>query len=251
MIVDSFLFGWELDILEMRLHEMDCFVDKFVIIESDKTFQGSDKPFYFEMHKERFSQWSNKIVTVQADLPVTDSPWAREYASREALKKVLHTFPDNAIILHGDVDELMSQNLGKNLEYFIDDKSIYSLDQKLYSMAVDWLYPMDWDGTTVTRCKNLKSMSILDFRNARLSAKKIRDGWHFTWLGGPEFIERKAASFSHTEDEIQSYIKTMGGRLYSEGYHVRGEKLVPVDIDETFPQYLQERRCPDIWFRPR
>jgi hypothetical protein len=94
-------------------------------------------------------------------------------------------------------------------------------------------------------------MSILDFRNARLSAKKIRDGWHFTWLGGPEFIERKAASFSHTEDEIQSYIKTMGGRLYSEGYHVRGEKLVPVDIDETFPQYLQERRCPDIWFRPR
>lgn len=251
MIIDSFLFGWELDILEMRLHEMDSFVDKFVIIESDKTFQGSSKPIHYELNKDRFSKWSHKIINVYVDLSNTNDPWAREFASREALSKVLNNFSDDDIILHGDVDELMSQKLGNSLQYIINHSDIYSLNQKLYSMAVDWLYPTDWDGTSITRCRNLRSMSILDFRNYRITGKKIRDGWHFTWLGGKELIERKAASFSHTEDEIQSYIKDMGIRMYTEGYHVRGEKLIPVDIDETFPEYIQNRFCPQEWFRAR
>jgi beta-1,4-mannosyl-glycoprotein beta-1,4-N-acetylglucosaminyltransferase len=251
MIVDSFLFGWELEILEMRLMEMDPFVDVFVLIEADKTFQGEPKPFYYEENKQLFDRWSHKILSVKAQLPDSDDPWAKEHASREALRAVISEFPQEAIIMHGDVDELVSRQLGANLHYILDRDKVYALDQVQYSMAVDWLYPMSWQGTVIARRNIIDSMSMLDVRSHRIYGNKIRDGWHFTWLGGPEAIARKASSFSHTEDEIQNYIRDVGGRLYSEGYHVRGEKLIPVDVDESYPAYIQQGLCPSSWYRPR
>lgn len=250
MIVDSFLFGWELEILEMRLMEMDCFVDAFVLIESEQTFQGNKKPLYYHENRHRFEPWNHKIINVVAQPPTTDDPWAREFASREALKPILKNVPLDAIVLHGDVDEIMSRKLGLNLQYLIDNK-IYALDQTQYSMAVDWLYPMTWQGTVVARRNTIDSMDMLSVRSQRIYGNKIRDGWHFTWLGGPDWIERKAESFSHTEDEIQLYIKSMGAKLYTEGYHVRGEKLIPVDVNQSYPQYITQGMCPPSWYRPR
>lgn len=251
MVVDSFLFGWELEILEMHLLEMDPFVDVFVLIESDKTFQGEPKPLYYQENRHLFSKWSDKIMAIKAELPDTKDPWLREYASREAFKGVIKNFPQNAIIMHGDVDEIVSRKLGSKLEFMIERNKIYALDQTQYSMAVDWLYPMSWQGTVIARRGSIDNMSMLDVRSHRIYGTKIRDGWHFTWLGGPEWIERKAASFSHTEDEVQNYIKTMGSRLYSEGYHVRAEKLIPVDIDDSYPEYIRSGKCPANWYRPR
>jgi len=40
MIYDCFTFYNELEILKIRLHELSGVVDKFVIVESNKTFQG-------------------------------------------------------------------------------------------------------------------------------------------------------------------------------------------------------------------
>lgn len=38
---DAILFSNEMEILEVRLHELHEVVDKFVIVESDHTFTGS------------------------------------------------------------------------------------------------------------------------------------------------------------------------------------------------------------------
>ena len=48
MLYDCFTFFNELDILEIRLNEMAPVVDRFVLVEARKTFQGADKPLYFE-----------------------------------------------------------------------------------------------------------------------------------------------------------------------------------------------------------
>lgn len=248
MIVDSFLFAWELDLLEMRLYEMDSFVDKFILIESDVTFQGTEKPLYYSLNKERFKYWNDKIIHVIAPLPVTDNPWWREFAAREAAKEYINKFPQNTIVLHGDVDEIVSKDLGKNLNHIIDEH-IYVIDHDFYSMAVDWKYPTTLTGTVIARNFSLKYLSMVDMRHKRVSSKKLKGGWHFTWLGGKEFIEKKAAAFSHTEDSVQNYIKLMGERLYTEGYHVLGEKLIPVVVDDSFPDYIKNNMCPKEWFR--
>lgn len=250
MIVDTFLFAWELDMLEMRFHEMNSFVDKFLIIESNKTFQGNVKPLYYDLYKERFKPWHNKIIHAVVELPDTDNPWIREFAARESVKNYFNKFPEDTIILHGDVDELISANLGKNLQYIIDHE-IYTIEHRFYSMAVDWQYPEDITGIVIARKSTLNNMSMIDFRHKRIGGKKLRGGWHFTWLGGKELIQKKLESFSHTENEVQLYVKEMGEKLYFDGYHVWGEKLIPITVDETFPEYIKKQLCPKEWFRPR
>ena len=62
MIIDSFLFFQELDLLEIRLNYLYKYVDKFVIIEACQTFKGKRKKFNFENHKNRFKKYSKKII---------------------------------------------------------------------------------------------------------------------------------------------------------------------------------------------
>jgi len=40
MVIDSFLFNNELELLELRLKVLYDYVDKFVIVEGDHTFRG-------------------------------------------------------------------------------------------------------------------------------------------------------------------------------------------------------------------
>jgi len=67
MIYDCFSFFNELDLLEIRLHELDPVVDKFVLVEASKTFQGKDKPLFYDENKERYKEFSEKIIHVVVD----------------------------------------------------------------------------------------------------------------------------------------------------------------------------------------
>ncbi|MFB6187294.1 MAG: glycosyl transferase GT17 family protein, partial [Halobacteriaceae archaeon] len=42
MRYDCFIFYNELDLLEIRLNELDDVIDEFVLVEGEKTFQGDD-----------------------------------------------------------------------------------------------------------------------------------------------------------------------------------------------------------------
>ena len=48
MIYDCFPFFNELELLEMRLHELSGVVDKFVLVEATRTFTNKPKPLYFQ-----------------------------------------------------------------------------------------------------------------------------------------------------------------------------------------------------------
>ena len=53
-IYDVFLFGYELDLLEIRLNLLDPYVDYFVFSESKWSFSGIDKGLNYENNKDRF-----------------------------------------------------------------------------------------------------------------------------------------------------------------------------------------------------
>src|SRR3990167_11062120 len=61
MIYDTFMFFNELDLLEIRLNELDKVVDKFVLVESPFTYSGKSKPLFFQSNKKRFSKFLHKI----------------------------------------------------------------------------------------------------------------------------------------------------------------------------------------------
>lgn len=61
-VLDAVLMSSELDLLEIRLNELDSVVDHFFIVESNATFTGLPKDTYFEANKELFSKFEKKIV---------------------------------------------------------------------------------------------------------------------------------------------------------------------------------------------
>lgn len=253
MIIDTFLFGWELDLLECRLTELEDVVDVFVIVEASSTFQGRPKDLYYMNNVSRYRRWNDRILYVNPSLS-GDDPWQREYASRNVLNEVLSTFPRDAIVFHSDVDEFPSEaGAVQAVEKIGETQQIYGYRSTMYSMAINWLYPTRWLCTMAAPISVLEHMGMLDLRSHRFSLPPeciIEDGWHFSWLGGLDFIKKKAQAFSHTEDSVQNYVRDMGERLLTEGYHVLGEKLIPVNIDNSYPKYVQMGKYPHSWIRP-
>ena len=61
-VLDAVLMSSELDLLEIRLNELDPVVDRFFIVESNATFTGLPKKTYFADNRARFAKFEDKIV---------------------------------------------------------------------------------------------------------------------------------------------------------------------------------------------
>lgn len=61
-VLDAVLMSSELDLLEIRMNELDSVVDYFLIVESNATFTGLPKETYFTLNRDRFSKFQPKIV---------------------------------------------------------------------------------------------------------------------------------------------------------------------------------------------
>src|SRR5258707_12585633 len=89
-IFDCFLFSNELDLLELRLNELNAVVDFFVLVEATVSFRGIQKPLVFERNKDRFSNFLHKIIHVVVnDMPTGGETeperWVRETFQRQAI----------------------------------------------------------------------------------------------------------------------------------------------------------------------
>src|SRR5262249_7082740 len=105
-VFDSFCFAGELDLLECRLTELDGTVDVFVVVESNLTYSGLEKPLWFAENAERFDAFSDKIRYVIAHADPGPSPAVRESAQRQAAWDALYAFAMGDMLIHGDAAEI-------------------------------------------------------------------------------------------------------------------------------------------------
>ena len=109
MVYDTFTFFNELDLLEIRLNELNDVVDKFVLTEATLTFQGKPKPLYFNENKQRFKSFEGKIIHVVVDQypeNPADNSWIYEHHQRDMIAKGLRNcLPEDTIIV-SDIDEI-------------------------------------------------------------------------------------------------------------------------------------------------
>jgi beta-1,4-mannosyl-glycoprotein beta-1,4-N-acetylglucosaminyltransferase len=269
MVYDCFIFFNELDLLEIRLNELNVVVDKFVLIEANKTFQNNHKPYYYEENKERFSQFSSKIIHIKLDkyplfIPVINpfTPWKLEYFQRNSIVKGLVDCKPDDIVLISDVDEIpnpivLQDLLDKGINeiyglkmdmfmYFLNNQLIYDGGS---SMTIEEAKDGIWHCTAVLPYKLLKQKPnrlrrIIMRTRRRGEVFKIipNAGWHFTYLGGIHKIIEKLEAFSHTEynnenfkdlEKIESYITT-GKDLFG-----RDMQFKMLNTLETLPKYIQ------------
>ena len=64
MIADCFMFFNEFDILEGRLEYLYDVVDRFVIVESNRSHSCKTKPLYLKENMSRYKKYKDKITHV-------------------------------------------------------------------------------------------------------------------------------------------------------------------------------------------
>lgn len=253
MIVDCFMFFNELDLLEIRLHELDSVVDKFVLVESGMTFSGNRKPMIFEPHKARFAEFLPKIVHIQLDKLPGKRTWDKEQYQRDAIMKGLTSCTDDDLILISDVDEIPRASSVIEAAKLMKSKPFVPFRQLPYMYFLNGRWQHKWHGTVGCTYKTLKH----DFCSSPEKARAFRRhgvplfnaGWHFSFLGSVDDIILKLKSYSHQKTADQKVFdrdtiiaRREVGLTFSQVGRWKDKRIVFVEIDDTFPKYVVDNQ---------
>ncbi len=252
-IYDAFPSHDELDLLEMRLYELESIPNlKHILVEAKVTHQDRPKPLYYEENRERFAKWADRIIHVVADplptLAEDADPWARELAQRTYIIRGLTDAQPDDILMQSDVDEIPHPLVVRNLRLPAGSGYV-AFQQRGHFWAVDWLYPVPWMGTVAVRVGD-SDLNMPRMRSMRNLVKSLPNaGWHFSWLGGRERALHKVASFCHPEVEDRIVRGLDEDTFLRDGWHVDGTRMVAVKVDHTWPKFIREGKAPPEWWR--
>lgn len=238
-IYDCFLFLNEIELLKIRLHELNDVVDYFVIVENPLTLSGNEKPLFFENHKQEFSEFLHKIIHVVG--PERKSPaygdWDREYAQRNDILLGLKDAKDDDIIIVSDVDEIVKKEKIKEIKEMITSKKDpIRLWLKMYRFFLnrkDKKTDM-WPLAYVATCKTVKEYSPETLRTKFPYQHSIDNaGWHFSGMGYINRYAYKIESCAHQEVNTERY-----KRAYKLIKWARKRcRLEKID-EKNFPKYI-------------
>jgi beta-1,4-mannosyl-glycoprotein beta-1,4-N-acetylglucosaminyltransferase len=239
MITDAFMFFNELDLLEIRLHELSSVVDRFVLVEARETFSFRPKPLHYYDNRERFKQFWDRIDHRVIDrFPVRNDPWEAERTQREWVLQAFGEGDPDDIFICSDVDEIPRASA---ITPDIARAGPVVLGQPQYYLYLNCLSVDDppLKKALVVRRRDLVR-SLTEFRTLELPAVP-NGGWHFSYLGGLRGIQTKMAAYSHQELNIghftsqKNYERALrAGRLhYNAKYRIR-----EVPIDNSFPEHI-------------
>lgn len=195
-MIDCFPFFNELDVLEVRLHTLAPYVDRFVLAECSKTHSGNTKALYFDENKDRFEEFNILHVIIPAKI---GEPWDLEAYGREVLLNSIGDTDSEEIILISDVDEI------PDLSEYSRMEGVFS--HKLYCYRFNFFTGLNWRGTFAIKKKNIGRHCIEPhLRNKhKRESTTVGKGWHFSWIGNVEQAIYKLESFAHQELNTTEY----------------------------------------------
>ena len=227
-VFDCVPFFNELDMLEIRLHELDDVVDIFVIVEWKYTHSGQEKEFIFEQNFNRFEKYHSKIryIKLTSDIVSPVDFWANENFQRRKLEVGLYDVRDSDIVMVSDLDEipyaesvLEAKTRSVFPQVIVADNYCYN-----FSVRTNTLSQPEWSSTVVVRGlpKNYSGVygnNPLDINSLRtegwnivgdhISSNRNKDratakqiiygGWHLCYFMSAHDIQKKLKSFAHKE----------------------------------------------------
>ena len=257
-IYDCFQYYNEDHMIDLRMNILNKDVDYFVISESTKNHQGENKKLNFNINN--FPKFKKKIIYLVADYKENKDfdkhmggESVIEQHQRNYLINGLNKANDNDMIILSDSDEI--PDLNKLDKIKITTKfAAFSQKMFMYKINLQNISESNWIGSKVTLKKNLpefqklRNLKFKDYpfwRIDKLRMQIINGGWHFSFLQTPKDIVEKIKSYSHgefnkdkfiNEDSIEKKI------LENKDIFERGFNLKKIELDETFPHFIQENK---------
>ncbi|KAJ7350420.1 glycosyltransferase family 17 protein [Mycena albidolilacea] len=209
-ILDAILMSTELDLLEIRMNELDAVVDRFFIIESNATFTGLPKETFFALNRQRFAKFEKKIsyrLVPGYALEPGQSPFDQENNHRVQMTNMLRAhiaelLPDTqTLVIMSDIDELPAAHTVQLLRMCDFGQSIH-LQLRNYVYSFEWLV-----GLTSWRASVHVWNPDVYYRHGQSSDTVLADaGWHCSYCFRTiSEYATKMQGFSHAD--------RIGGRL--------------------------------------
>lgn len=246
------MFFNELDLLEIRLEETFDIVDRFVISESLYTHSGNSKPLLFEINKERYKKYLDKIIYVVYNENPNSNPWYNENNQRRSLGNGIDqlVLNDNDIIIVSDLDEIINRKTLSLIISSIDNINLpLTLCHTMYTgkinyKIIDPAWCQNWRGACIINGKLFRESKydLHIFRSYKDSFNYLENinNWHFTSVGDEQNIKDKFCSYAHTENNIPINVDNIENRLLliQDPMGIRNYSLKKVYIDNSFPRAI-------------
>nr|WP_282187709.1 hypothetical protein [Azospirillum sp. TSO22-1] len=255
MIYDCFTFYNEFEVLDLRLRELAGVVDRFVLVEADTTHAGLPKPLFFEERKAEFAPYLDRIThIVVRDMPETTDSWVRENFQRNAIMRGLDGLKPDDIVLISDVDEIPRRSVIASLPG--NGAVVSGLRMPLFYFKYNYLNIAGNDcmvvWTVAVRGSHIAQITPQGARNARFALSQNppantrvypHAGWHFSYIGDVEHVQRKLRNFAHQEYNDERFIEAIDiDRIVASGadlYGRAGYAWTTVQADDYFPDPLR------------
>jgi len=200
--------------LQFRLTELDDIVDYFVIVESNKTHTGKEKPLYFSENKSMFEKWLKKIVLIVVDdMPERANSWDLIFHQRNCITRGIEKLnPDKCdLIMVSDVDEIPDINTLSKMKHIISKSQnvVYQFEQDLYYYDLDHRFKNKWYKLKILSYQTFtEQTSVQEIRTKHDdTVRTVRQGgWHLSYFGDIDFIKTKLQNAAHTEFNNDQYV---------------------------------------------
>jgi beta-1,4-mannosyl-glycoprotein beta-1,4-N-acetylglucosaminyltransferase len=261
-IYDCITYCGEDVLLKVRFETLNKEVDKFVIIEGNRYFNGDKKPQFFNLKK--FEKFKEKIkYYFIEDFPDhTGDNWKYEHYQRNQITRGLGGLKPDDMVLLSDADEIPNLKNKKFLNY---DSSVFLQNMYYYKFNIHYYKGLKWGnkwpGTkgckfkffeTAEKIRGFRVRNIPWWRFDRKIKRHVESdgGWHFAFLMDIKNISTKLMRFNHEIDHLHKNTKYNLDNLLDQSqikkkilelkdpYNRDDVKLKKVKIDKTFPEYI-------------
>jgi len=238
-VFDGVLYNGEADVLECRLTELADVVDKFVIVEGDKSFTGRPR---VRGDRGRFAAWADKIHWVDFVTPLDSDAWHVETVTRNELFAEFERLgvTDGDVVTVCDADEIWAPSM-------VESFSIgwHSVMMRHLVFSVYWQAPLELTCIGGPWGKRFGSADAMRRRERQYMAR-LHGGWHVAWMGGPVWCAEKIRQFSHQEynrDDVDAKMV----RCFQDAVFIDGLPLTESEIGVDWPKWIVEGRHPASW----
>lgn len=282
MFIDCFPYFNEEELLELRIRSLERYVDKFVIVEADRTHRGDRKAFTCEETILKLGLPKEKILLLLVNLPSKDEnfdPWVRERGQRNAISYIFDKFPVDTTYFISDCDEILDpikipnilQTLSAKPDMIVHapmvflmgraDLRAYQPDKKAYLWTAGY-----FGSGNVLQNANLSAIreqgGTYFYKDDQIVDKSVFDdpierdagvcGWHFSWMGDNQRRKLKCQSFVHCYDNIHTAVAPLASdkmEKFMNNYVPNEGSTDPLGRSDHILHYYPPELLPDEVFK--
>lgn len=248
MKYDVILFNDEFDILDLRLAELQGAVDQHVIVESDISMRGKEKPLHFANRSDAYKAWNIQHRVHHAE-PYQESLEANEAFQRQ-LRSSLDTLPlqDDDTVLFSDADEIPRREFVQ--QYSTSQGAVrLRMRSACYFFNVLPCAASRWSPYIVRPIIGPGALfKAVGFNSMRWHYDtgfnvEPNGGWHFSFLGGYDALMRKLSCHGEgfSSDWILSEKRAViEDRINRAMLYDGSEQFDIVPINGAFPKTIRD-----------